>query len=137
MNITLDTPLHKLFLKNIINISCFLLLNREIYVLILRNMRGYMVCLLFFSRILQIRKKYGIIPAKNGIPQIRARYTPSRFPSHFRKYGNGRDKYRNTNRTGRDFFRPFSSLYRGDIYFFYLNFEVSGSLKMRPVVGGL
>ena len=37
MNITLDTPLHKLFFKNMINISCFLRLNREIYVLMLRN----------------------------------------------------------------------------------------------------
>ena len=29
----------------------------------------------------------------------------------FRKYGNGRDKYRNTDGMGRDFFRPFSSLF--------------------------
>ena len=48
MNITLDTPLHKLFFKNMINISCFLRLKREIYVLMLRNMRGYMVCLFIF-----------------------------------------------------------------------------------------
>ena len=38
MNIILDTPLHKLFFKNMINVSCFLRLNREIYVLMLRNM---------------------------------------------------------------------------------------------------
>jgi hypothetical protein len=38
MNITQDTPLCKLFFKIMINISCFLLLNREIYVLMLRNM---------------------------------------------------------------------------------------------------
>jgi len=50
MNITLDTPLHKLFFKNMINISCFLRLKREIYVLMLRNMRGYMVCLFIFFR---------------------------------------------------------------------------------------
>ena len=48
-----------------------------------------------------------IIPAKNGIPQIRAGYTPSRFPSRpvsvfFCKYGNGQDKYKNTDGTGRD-----------------------------------
>ena len=49
MNITLDTPLHKLFFKNMINISYFLLLNCEIYVLMLRNMREYMVCLFIFS----------------------------------------------------------------------------------------
>ena len=35
MNITLDTPIPKLFFKNMINISCFL---REIYVLMLSNM---------------------------------------------------------------------------------------------------
>ena len=35
VNITLDTPIHKLFFKNMINISCFL---REIYVLMLMNM---------------------------------------------------------------------------------------------------
>ena len=29
MNITLDTPLHKLFFKNMINVSYFLRLNRE------------------------------------------------------------------------------------------------------------
>ena len=80
MNIILDTPLHKLFFKNIINISCFL---REVHVLMLRNMRGYMVCLLFISRILQIQKKYRSIPVKNGIPQILARYTPYHFPFHF------------------------------------------------------
>jgi len=44
-----DTPIHKLFFKNMINISCFL---REIYVLMLRNMRGYMMCLFIFSQIL-------------------------------------------------------------------------------------
>ena len=38
MNITQDTSLHKLFFKNMINISCFLLLKREIYVLMWRNM---------------------------------------------------------------------------------------------------
>ena len=48
MNIILDTPLHKLFFKNMINISYFLRLKREIYILMLRNMRGYMVCLFFF-----------------------------------------------------------------------------------------
>jgi hypothetical protein len=32
-----------------INISCFLRLKRKIYVLMLRNMRGYMVCLFIFS----------------------------------------------------------------------------------------
>ena len=55
MNITLDTPLHNLFFKNMINVSCcFLRLNREIYidveehVLMLTNMRGYMVCLFIF-----------------------------------------------------------------------------------------
>ena len=52
INITLDTPLHKLFFKNIINISCFLLLNCEICVLMLRNMRGYMVCQFIFPQIL-------------------------------------------------------------------------------------
>jgi len=35
MNITLDTPLHKLFFKNMVNVSCFL---REVHVLMLRNM---------------------------------------------------------------------------------------------------
>ena len=30
MSTTLDTPLHKLFFKNMINISCFLRLKREI-----------------------------------------------------------------------------------------------------------
>ena len=35
MNITIDTPLHKLFFKNMINISCFL---SEVHVLMLRNM---------------------------------------------------------------------------------------------------
>ena len=35
INITLDTPLHKLFFKNMINISCFL---SEVHVLMLRNM---------------------------------------------------------------------------------------------------
>ena len=34
MNITLDTPLHKLFLKNMINVSCIL---REAHILMLRN----------------------------------------------------------------------------------------------------
>ena len=48
MNITQDTPLHKQIFKNMINISCFLRLKREIYVLMLRNMRGYMVCLFIF-----------------------------------------------------------------------------------------
>jgi len=48
MNITLDTPIHKLFFKNMINISCFLRLKREIYLLMLRNMRGYMVHLFIF-----------------------------------------------------------------------------------------
>ena len=48
MNITLDTPLPKLFFKNMINVFCFLLLNREVHVLMLRNMRGYIMCLLFF-----------------------------------------------------------------------------------------
>ena len=38
MNITQDTLLHKLFFKNMINISCFLLLKHEIYVLMSRNM---------------------------------------------------------------------------------------------------
>ena len=38
MNITPDTPLHKLFFKNMINISCFLRLNYEIYVFMLRDM---------------------------------------------------------------------------------------------------
>ena len=38
MNITQDTPLHKLFFKNMINISYFLRLKREIHVLVLRNM---------------------------------------------------------------------------------------------------
>ena len=38
MNITQDTPLHKLFFKNMINIYCFLQLKREIYVLMSRNM---------------------------------------------------------------------------------------------------
>ena len=52
MNITLDTLLHKLFFKNMINISCFLRLKREIYLLMLRNMRGYMVCLFIFFWIL-------------------------------------------------------------------------------------
>jgi len=42
MNITLDTPLHKLFFKIMIGIFCFIRLNREIYVLMLRNMREYM-----------------------------------------------------------------------------------------------
>ena len=81
MNITLDTPLHKLFFKNMINISCFLLLNREVHVLMLMNMREYMMCLLFF---LPDFFKYGIIPAKNEILQILAGYTPSHFPYHFR-----------------------------------------------------
>ena len=55
--------------------------------------------IIFFSKFY----KYGIIPAKNRIPQIRAGYTPSRFPSHFRifrKYGNGQDKYKDM--AGRD-----------------------------------
>ena len=51
INITLDTPLHKLFFKNMINVSCFLWLNREVHVLMLMNMREYMMCLLFFYRI--------------------------------------------------------------------------------------
>ena len=49
MNITLDTPLHKLFFKNMINVSCFLRLNHEVQVLMLSNIRGYMVWLLSFS----------------------------------------------------------------------------------------
>ena len=37
MNIILDTPLHKLFFLNMINISCFLRSNREVHLLMLRN----------------------------------------------------------------------------------------------------
>jgi len=98
------------------------------------------VPIIFFPEFYKYGKNTGLSRLKTGSRKY-GRDTPppaSRPISvFFRKYGNGRDKYRNTNRTGRDFFRPFSSLYRGDIYFFYLNFEVSGSLKMRPVVGGL
>jgi len=47
MNIALNTPLHKLFFKNIIDVSCFLRLNCEVHVLMLR-MREHMVCLLLF-----------------------------------------------------------------------------------------
>ena len=53
--------------------------------------------------------KYRIIPAKNGIPQIRVGYTPSHFPFHFHKYGIGRNKYRNTDVIGQNFFHLFSS----------------------------
>jgi hypothetical protein len=50
----------------------------------LRNMRVYMVCLFIYFFLDFINtEKYEIIPAKNRIPQIRAGYTSSRFPSYF------------------------------------------------------
>ena len=59
MNITLDTPLHNLFFKNMINVFCFIRLNRNIYILMLRNMywcwetwEDIWCAYLFFSRIL-------------------------------------------------------------------------------------
>src|SRR6185503_9352180 len=96
MNITQDTPLHKLFFKIMINISCFLRLKREIYVLMLRNMRGYMVCLfIFFLDFINTEK----IRLKTGSLKY-GRDTPSpTFRSisvFFRKYRNGQNKYRNT-----------------------------------------
>ena len=117
MNITQDTPLHKLIFKNMINISCFLRLKREIYVLMLRNMRGYMVCLFIFFGFYKYGKNTGLSQLKTGFRKY-GRDTPSPasrpISVFFRKYGNGQDKYRNTDWTGRDkiFFRPFSSLAR-------------------------
>ena len=118
MNITLDTPIHKIFLKNIINISCFL---REIYVLMLRNMywcwqtwEDIWCVYLFFSGFYRYGENMGLSQLKTGSRKY-GRDTPppaSRPISvFFRKYGNGRDKYRNTDGMGRDFFRPFSSLF--------------------------
>ena len=113
MNITLDTPLHKLFFKNMINISCFLWLNREIYVLMLRNMYwcweiwvDIWCAYLFFPGFYKYGKNVRLSRLKIGSRKY-GRDTPppaSRPISvFFRKYGNGRDKYRNTDGTGRTF----------------------------------
>jgi hypothetical protein len=72
----------------------------------------------------KIRRKYGKIPTKYGIPQIRTEKLRFYFCPHsdnlrpefrtdsgfFRKYENGWVKCRKTDRSDREKFRPFSTL---------------------------
>ena len=111
MSTTLDTPLHKLFFKNIINISCFLLLNCEIYVLMLRNMYWYwetwedIWCVnLFFSGFYKYGKNMGLSQLKTGSRKYGWDIPSPAFRPifiFFRKYGNGQDKYKDMGGTGR------------------------------------
>ena len=110
MNITLDTPLHKLFFKNMINISYFLLLNSEIYVLMLRNMywcwetwEDIWCAYLLFSEFYRYGKNMKLSRLKTGSCKY-GRDVPSpafRSISVFcRKYKNRRNKNRNMERNG-------------------------------------
>ena len=99
MNITLDTPLRKLFFKTMINFSCFLRLNCKIHVLMLGNIRGYKVCLLFFPDFINTKLK----TRSRKYDQDASFLLPVLFSYFFINTKNRRNKYRNTNGMEQDY----------------------------------
>ena len=88
------------------NVSCFFWLNCEVHRLMFEEWeRGYMMCVLIFFRF----HKYGtntiLVQLKMG-----SKKTDEIISNFFRRYGNRRDKYRNTSGTSWDFFGLFSPL---------------------------
>ena len=111
------------FFLNMINISCFLRSNREVHLLMLRNIYWCwgtwknIRCAYYFFGFYKYGTNIGLSQLKKGSCKYE-QDTP--LPASrlififFHKYKNRRDKYKNTDGTGNDFFLVFSSLETGD-----------------------